>query len=52
VVQLQKTLEEGEEAMGINWMQWKNLKEAIPPAYSKYIAEEWLKGKSNNLTLF
>ncbi len=47
-----KTLEEGQEAMGINWMQWKNLKEAIPPAYSKYIAEEWVKGKSNNLTLF
>jgi len=32
-----KTLEEGQEAMGINWMTWKPLTQAIPPAYTKYI---------------
>ena len=33
-----KTLKEGQDAMGINWMSWKSLKEAIPPKYSEYIA--------------
>lgn len=32
-----KTLEEGQEAMGIDWMTWKPLTQAIPPAYTKYI---------------
>jgi DNA (cytosine-5)-methyltransferase 1 len=40
-----KTLEEGQAAMGINWMKWNTLKEAIPPKYSEYIAFEWLKIK-------
>jgi DNA (cytosine-5)-methyltransferase 1 len=31
------TLEEGQEAMGIDWMTWAELKEAIPPAYTKWI---------------
>lgn len=35
-----KTLEEGREAMGIDWMPWKSLKEAIPPAYSRWIGHE------------
>jgi hypothetical protein len=26
-------------AYGINWMKFKELKEAIPPAYTKYIGE-------------
>ena len=32
-----ETLEEGQEAMGIDWCGWANLKEAIPPAYTKYV---------------
>lgn len=32
-----ETLEEGQEAMGIDWMRWDDLKEAIPPAYTEYI---------------
>jgi DNA (cytosine-5)-methyltransferase 1 len=32
-----KTLEEGQEAMGIDWLTWKPLTQAIPPAYTKFI---------------
>lgn len=32
-----RTLEEGREAMGIDWMRWDELKEAIPPAYTEWI---------------
>ena len=24
--------------MGIDWMEWDELREAIPPAYTRYIA--------------
>jgi len=40
-----RTLEEGQAAMGITWMPWDELKEAIPPAYTKYIGERFLAGK-------
>jgi DNA (cytosine-5)-methyltransferase 1 len=32
-----RTLAEGREAMGIDWMTWDELKEAIPPAYTELI---------------
>ena len=32
-----RTLEEGRAAMGIDWMCWDDLREAIPPAYSEWI---------------
>lgn len=32
-----KTLEEGREAMGIDWMDWRELAEAIPPSYTEHI---------------
>lgn len=35
-----KTLEEAQEAMGIDWMTWDELKEAIPPAYTEYIGKQ------------
>lgn len=34
-----ETLEQAREAMGINWLPWDSLKEAIPPAYTRYIGE-------------
>ncbi len=32
-----KNLKEGQDAMGIGWMQWNELKEAVPPAFSEYL---------------
>ena len=37
-----KTLLEGQLAMGIDWLGWGNLKESIPPAYTKYLGEQVL----------
>lgn len=33
------TLEEAQAAMGIDWMTWLELIEAVPPAYTRYIAK-------------
>lgn len=35
-----KTMDEAYEAMGINWMIWGELVEAIPPAYTHYIGQQ------------
>lgn len=32
-----ETLAEGQEAMGIDWLPWDELKEAVPPAYTQFI---------------
>jgi DNA (cytosine-5)-methyltransferase 1 len=32
-----KTLEEAQDAMGIDWLPWETLKEAIPPAYTEWL---------------
>lgn len=34
-----RTLAEGQEAMGIDWMDWRPLTQAIPPAYSEFIGK-------------
>ena len=34
------SIEEGREAMGIDWMPWKSLTQAIPPAYTEYIGKQ------------
>jgi len=40
----EETLEASKKALGISWMKsFKTLGEAIPPAYSQYIMEEYLK---------
>lgn len=38
------TMEEASQAMGIDWMIWTELVEAIPPAYTAYIGDqlEWI----------
>lgn len=33
-------LEEPSEAMGIDWMEWDELRESIPPAYTEYIGRQ------------
>jgi DNA (cytosine-5)-methyltransferase 1 len=37
------TLEEGSAAMGIDWMSWEELTQAIPPAYTEYIGGYLIK---------
>lgn len=39
IIRVAKTLAEGQQAMGIDWMEWDELREAIPPAYSRYLAQ-------------
>jgi DNA (cytosine-5)-methyltransferase 1 len=40
-----KTMPEAYEAMGIDWMIWGELVEAIPPAYTHYIGQQILGAK-------
>jgi DNA (cytosine-5)-methyltransferase 1 len=37
-----RTLAEARAAMGIDWMEWRELTEAIPPAFSEFIARQFL----------
>ncbi len=37
------SLDEGSAAMGIDWMDWRELCEAIPPAYTRFIGEQLLE---------
>jgi DNA (cytosine-5)-methyltransferase 1 len=34
-------VDKAREAMGISWMTRNELREAIPPAFSEYIAKQW-----------
>lgn len=43
-----KSLEEGSEAMGIDWMDVDGLREAIPPAYTQWIGEQLLAHLKTN----
>lgn len=36
-------LEEAREAMGVDWMQRRELSEAIPPAYTRFVGERLLE---------
>lgn len=38
-----ETITEAQEAMGIDWLGWSSLKEAIPPAYSYFVGKQILK---------
>lgn len=37
-----RSLEEARTAMGIDWMGWDDLREAIPPAYTEFIGRQLL----------
>ena len=34
------SIKEAQEAMGIDWLGWSSLKEAIPPIYSEYVGKQ------------
>ena len=36
-----RTLQEGRDAMGIDWMEWRELAESIPPAYTEWIGRQF-----------
>ncbi len=36
------SLEEAQEAMGMDWADWHGTKEAIPPAYTEFIGAQLL----------
>lgn len=36
------SLEDAQDAMGIDWMTWNELKEAIPPAYTEWLGSHCL----------
>jgi len=42
-IRVARSLDEGRAAMGINWMTWDELREAIPPAYTQFIGEQLLR---------
>jgi DNA (cytosine-5)-methyltransferase 1 len=35
-----KTVQQAQAAMGISWMQWHDLTEAVPPAYTEFIGTQ------------
>lgn len=37
------SLSQGREAMGIDWMNWRELTQAIPPAYTEYIGNQLIR---------
>jgi len=41
------SLADRKKAMGIDWMTWAELNESVPPAYSYYIAQWYLKDKQH-----
>jgi DNA (cytosine-5)-methyltransferase 1 len=38
-----KNMKEAQAAMGIDWMTWDELREAIPPAYTEFIGRQLLR---------
>ena len=42
------TIQEGRSAMGIDWLGWSSLKEAIPPVYTKFIGNQLVRELSTN----
>jgi DNA (cytosine-5)-methyltransferase 1 len=38
-----KNIEEAREAMGIDWLNWRDLTQAIPPKYTEFIGKQFMK---------
>jgi hypothetical protein len=45
-MRIARDLEEGQAAMGIDWMEWLELKESIPPAYTELIGRQLIRAVS------
>jgi DNA (cytosine-5)-methyltransferase 1 len=43
ILRAAKTLEEGSSAMGIGWMEWRELAESIPPAYTEFLGRQLIR---------
>jgi len=41
-MRIARTLEEAQDAMGMDWADWHGTKEAIPPAYTEFIGAQLL----------
>jgi DNA (cytosine-5)-methyltransferase 1 len=42
-MRIARTLEEAQAAMGMDWADWHETKEAVPPAYAEFIGREALR---------
>lgn len=42
------TLETAAVGMDIDWMTWNEIKEAIPPAYTRFIGEQFLSQRESS----
>lgn len=42
LIRTARSIEEAREVMGIDWMDWSEIKEAIPPAYTEYLGRQLL----------
>ena len=43
LIRAAKSIEEASEAMGIDWMTWEEIREAIPPAYSEFLGRQLMR---------
>jgi DNA (cytosine-5)-methyltransferase 1 len=43
LIRAAKSIEEAREVMGIDWMTWEEIREAIPPAYTELIGHQLLQ---------
>jgi DNA (cytosine-5)-methyltransferase 1 len=43
VIRAAKSIEEAREAMGIDWMDWAEIREAIPPAYTLFLGRQLMR---------
>lgn len=46
LIRAAKSIEEASAAMGIDWMTWEEIREAIPPAYTEWIGRRLMEALS------
>lgn len=42
IIRAAKSIEEARDVMGIDWMDWDEIKEAVPPAYTEFLGGQLL----------